>query len=96
MKPKYHMLFVLNEKLKEQPDNQREYVSTVIGEFNYLMTKFINWEDNRLKQYLLDLIRIDYKIKTDNMLPQYDEDVVSYLKNYISAKLKNTINDNKY
>jgi hypothetical protein len=77
---KYRMLKYLAEKINELSKADQSYLSKFISNFN-----------KRLKEpystYVLGLIKNDYIDKVENM--KYDKKIISYLKNYINAKIKN-------
>lgn len=83
----YKMLEYLTEKIDLLDDKDKKYLSTKIIEFNNLMNQLLSVTEPKLKNYLLKLILKDYLKRIDGF--KYDDKVISYLNNYIKARIKN-------
>lgn len=86
---KYKMLPFLTEKINLLDYNRKAYISTFIQDFNQIMNKFGGIHDRNFKNYLLDLTYTDYMVKTMKMGDKYDEKIITYLNNFIHARIKN-------
>ena len=86
---KYKMLGFLTDEIQTFSDNKRTYIVSVLNLFNQRVKKIELIEDQKFRNYLLDLIRNDYKKKFDGLCDVYDADVISYLKNYLKARINN-------
>jgi hypothetical protein len=86
---KYKMLEFLTEKIGLMDDKHKNYLSSVIQGFNLVVKKCKCIMDISLKRYVLDLIYDDYIRRIDeHMSSKCEEKVITYLKNYIHAKIK--------
>jgi hypothetical protein len=87
----YKMLDFLTEKISLLDDKHKNYISSVITDFNLIVKKSDIITDLSYKNYILDLIHNDFKKRiNENILNEYDEKIVTYLKNYFYAKIKNS------
>jgi hypothetical protein len=89
---KYKMLEFLTERIDDMGIREKEYVSSVLHDFNKCMKRFdgMNVAERGFKIYLLNLVHKDYIARIDKfMTGKYEEKVVTYLKNYIYAKISN-------
>ena len=96
------MLPCLTETINKLEKKHRNYLSSFISRFNQTVQKVrwikydetkpdkfvVNPEDKKLINYLLDLVHTDYKNRTDEMLNKYPIELVTYLKNYINARIE--------
>lgn len=85
----YKMLDFLRQKISLMNNKDKRYISTLILRFNSIIKKSESINDILFKSYILDLIHQNFMKKINNNKSKYDEKVISYLKNYIKAKIKN-------
>lgn len=84
---KYKMLEFLTNQISLLNNREREYISSVIIDFNTLVKKSDMIKDKSFKNYILDLIHNDFLTKTTNHLEKvYSKDIVTHLKNYFFCK----------
>ena len=94
---KFKMLEYLTEQIEYLSDsNKKNYISTFITEFNTRINRMeANWvtsiDDIKFQEYLLSLIKKDYCDRIDSLKDRYTQKLLSYLKNYIYAKINNTL-----
>lgn len=87
----YKMLDFLTEKIGEMDDKHKNYVSSVIHDFNIIVKKANDIQDSKFKIYTLDLIYKDFLERVDQFISnRYYKDIVTYLKNYFHAKINNS------
>lgn len=88
----YKMLPFLTEKIDLLEDNKKAYISSFIQDFNLVMKNFdeLVWGEIWFKNYLLELMSKDYVVKVENFEHKYDSKIISYLKNYINARIGNS------
>lgn len=87
----YKMLEFLTEKISSMDDKHRNYLSSVIEDINSITKKTEEIADIPFKNYVLNLIYVDLKKRIrEHILNKYDKKIVSYLENYLHAKIKNT------
>lgn len=89
---KYKMLGCIMEKMEFLSKPQRQYVSSLINELNEILKNVNSISNVKLKKYLLKLIHDDYIHKIDNMVSNYELILITHLKNFINARIKNQIN----
>lgn len=89
---KYKMLNFLTKKVMSLTRNEKVYIISLLNKFNEKLKKFDVIEDKKFKTYLLNLMRNDYIQKFDGMQNKYDVDTISYLKNYVKARINNNNN----
>ncbi len=88
---KYKMLEFLTEKMLLMEDRKRNYISSVINDINISINKCNLINDITFKNYVLDLIHNDFKIRIENHVKgKYEEKITTYLNNYLNAKIKNS------
>lgn len=91
----FRMMKDLDRIICELSDNQRGYVMSLINELNRNLNTVVKNIDNiDVRNYILNTIHNDYKLKCDDMLKRdkpYSDELVSFLKNYINANIKNRI-----
>ena len=85
----YKTLEFLTEKIEIMDEKKKTYISRFISDINKLSSQLKYIRDDKVKNYIVKLIKDAYNKRTDDLLEKYDEKIVSYLKNYIKAKLKN-------
>lgn len=96
------MLPCLTEMIEKLEDKHKNYLSSFITRFNQTINS-VRWikydlskpssfiveeEDKKLINYLLDLVHQDYKNRTSQMYEKYQIELVTYLENYINARIK--------
>ncbi len=86
----YKMLGFLINEINNIEEKRRIYLSSVINDFNKITKTVYKINDNYSKSYLLDLIHQDFVLRIDkNMTEKYNNKIISCLKNFIHAKIKN-------
>lgn len=86
---KFRTLSYLTEKINEMNDNDQAFISKFLQNFNLLIKKIKLINDKELKKYILELILKDYLLRIDTyILNKSDIEFVTYLKNYITTKIK--------
>lgn len=90
----FKMLDFLTEKIVALPSNKKEYISTLLVRFNWRIKQTTLIEDEDFRMYVLHLIGWDFKKITQGLTNKYDEDLISYLENFIHAKINNLKNGN--
>jgi len=87
---KYKSLKFLTEKISSLEKHKREYISSVISDFNEVIKKSEQIKDLQYKNYILELIEKDFISRTDNhLVGKFDDGIVSRFKNFIKAKIRN-------
>lgn len=87
----YKMLEFLTEKISLMDEKNKNYISSVIQDFNTVIKKCDMIEDISFNNYVLDLIcnNLNERIET-HIKGKYEEKIATYLKNYLNAKIKNS------
>lgn len=88
---KYEMLERLTEQISVLGDNKRKYIIGFISNFNILIKKANEIKETRFRRHVLKLIKQEYDNKTDELFEKYDTIIVTYLKNFITAKSRNAV-----
>jgi hypothetical protein len=87
----YKMLDFLTEKVSLMDEKNKNYISSVISDINSTVKKSELIEDIQFRNYLLSLIFSDFKNRiNEHISNKYEEKVVTYLENYLYAKIKNS------
>lgn len=83
---KYKMVTALSDKIDLLTKNEKNYVLSIINDFNFLIKN----NKNVIKDpYISKLILDDWFLKVDKI--DIDINVRTYLKNYICARVKNDL-----
>lgn len=85
----YKCLKGLMEEFDKLSKFQRANITSIINEFHGLCKKLYKLKDEEIYTYLLETVRKDYDAKFKEIEKNYPVALMSYLRNYISAKFKN-------
>ena len=92
---RYCMLEYLTEQVLELPSSKRSYLSSFLRDFNITInnTKSIrnSVKDDKYRNYIRLLIKKDYYARIDSLSDRYDNKLLSYIKNYVNARLKEEV-----
>ena len=89
----YKMLPFLTEKINELENaNRKAYLSQFIIEFNTFINKFESIQDIDFRCILLDMVWDSYYNKTNYLIGKYEGKIVTYMRNYIKARVNNMKN----
>ena len=87
---KYPCLIGLEDNMEQYlNEKEHEYISSFIADFNVVCKELLKLKDVKIFNYLVDAVRNDYKLKLDEIDFKYVEEVSSFLRNFVYAKLKN-------
>lgn len=85
----FKMLPFLTEKISELDNpNRKTYLSNFIIEFNKFINEFKTINNTTFRNKLLDLTHDTYINKTNYLIGKYEGKIITYLRNYIKAKIK--------
>lgn len=86
---KYKMLDFLNEVVSNLERNRRVYLTTFVQQFHELIKGLETIQDARIRSYLCQLVHFDYFLRTSKMEGKYEKRIITYLQNYIKARIQN-------
>jgi len=92
----YKMLKYINEKIIDIDSNKAHSISLFINSLNKLCKKLQLINDSSLFYLVLTSIRKECYTKISNWKGEYDVKFLSYLKNFVCAKLRNVEQNKRY
>jgi hypothetical protein len=77
----------INENISKLKKSEQSYWGKFFTNFNKLCNKISKIEDDELLFYLYRIIMIHYYNKLAECEKKYDKKLISYIKNYVHARL---------